>query len=444
MLTCSSLQLEDWEHCLDFSFWAVLMTCLAVKFVSDCGVSCNEAKKAGKKHDGDTMQATEQAFLDTLLREKALLQELSTNPPLTPSDQRAVTLLFYTLVRRRRELETRFWLEADSSPLKATKKFLHLVRRQPVKRKRVHARRAVQLERAGPLLSREFDLYKQTGLFMKEFYKIVECVKEDITRPRAGSKSLQVRSNSLAIEPRVAVVLSVLRRGMDSKDAICKDYGVSGSYLSREFKHGVPILASNCTFISPTIEWPKEHQFERVVGAIDCTSHYRVRVHPHQIDFYRGDKKGFFLSAQVVADLSGKILDASIFPGRVVDQVAFKNTLQEQLSKDKKFLLADSGYHDIQLVTPLNDAPHEWNNVQKALRSVIEHLNSCVHCFRYASQRIRGHSPELQAFALLVIYNIVSIMQRRLRSEGFLGQFPASNCWCADFATLSSLNSDTI
>lgn len=34
-------------------------------------------------------------------------------------------------------------------------------------------------------------------------------------------------------------------------------------------------------------------------GAIDCTSHYRQRVHPGQSFFYRGDKRAHFITAQV-------------------------------------------------------------------------------------------------------------------------------------------------
>lgn len=376
--------------------------------------------------------------------EKELLNKLSTTGvPTDPQEKQKIGLLFLMLVRRRRALCTRLWEELDSSPLKATKKFMHLCRRRPKWNKKVKQRRSVIKERAGPLLDKDFDMYKQTGLLSKEFLRIVDRVKDDVSKPREGAKTSQEHPNSLVVESRVALVISLLRRGQDSSDSICKEYGVSPAYLTREFRHSIPILASRCTFIPPTIDWPKEHPFERVVGAVDCTSHYRVRVHPHQIDYYRGDKKGFFLSAQVVTDLKGQILDVTIFPGRVVDQTAFRNSsIHDQLIKEDKFLLADAGYHYRHLVTPLADAGQEWNNVQKALRSVIEHLNSCTHCFRYASQRIRGHSPELQAFALLVIYQLVACMQRKLRSDAFLNQFPASNCWCAGFATLASLFGD--
>jgi hypothetical protein len=36
-----------------------------------------------------------------------------------------------------------------------------------------------------------------------------------------------------------------------------------------------------------------------VSGAIDCTSHFRNRVHPRQGDYYCGDKRGHFISDQV-------------------------------------------------------------------------------------------------------------------------------------------------
>ena len=50
--------------------------------------------------------------------------------------------------------------------------------------------------------------------------------------------------------------------------------------------------------ISTPQEWTP-HTFESVVGAVDCTSHYRCRVHPGQAAYYRGDKHGHFLTAQV-------------------------------------------------------------------------------------------------------------------------------------------------
>ena len=51
-----------------------------------------------------------------------------------------------------------------------------------------------------------------------------------------------------------------------------------------------PILLPEC--------WTR-HKFEGVVGAVDCTSHYRCRVHPGQALYYCGDKRGHFLMAQV-------------------------------------------------------------------------------------------------------------------------------------------------
>jgi len=62
------------------------------------------------------------------------------------------------------------------------------------------------------------------------------------------------------------------------------------------------ILGKHFNEINEPDQWPLATQpgFEGVVGAIDCTSHFRCRVHPRQGDYYRGDKGGHFLTAQVM------------------------------------------------------------------------------------------------------------------------------------------------
>src|SRR5690606_15383357 len=142
-------------------------------------------------------------------------------------------------------------------------------------------------------------IYIIEGLFGKEFYRVFDAVSEDLEKPRSGSLTNKLGHNSLITESRLCLVLSYLRRGQQV-DALCTEYVVSPSYVTREFSHAIPILAAKCMFIKPKVEWPKRCAFENVCGAIDCTSHYRTRVHPHQIDYYRGDKKGFFLSAQLL------------------------------------------------------------------------------------------------------------------------------------------------
>lgn len=52
-----------------------------------------------------------------------------------------------------------------------------------------------------------------------------------------------------------------------------------------------------------------------VLGAIDCTSFYKERIHPSSGSFYRCDKKDFFLTVQVICDFTGNILSYSIGRG---------------------------------------------------------------------------------------------------------------------------------
>ncbi len=102
--------------------------------------------------------------------------------------------------------------------------------------------------------------------------------------------------------------------------------------MHREIRHIVPILAAHLQYI----DWPPApptSSFEGmfivdqviflagnssrgsgVVGAIDCTSHFRVRS-LNAATYYRGDKAGYFLSAQIVCALDGVIYDVSILKG---------------------------------------------------------------------------------------------------------------------------------
>jgi hypothetical protein len=148
---------------------------------------------------------------------------------------------------------------------------------------------------------------------------------EDLRRPRTG-KTARPCANQLVDKARVALVLTFFRKGQDYN--IVGEWGISQSYLSREVRFLAPILAYRLSFIQLPKEWPI-YTFEKVVGAIDCTPHFRNRVHPHNHDYYRGDKKGHFLSAQLVCGLEGRIYDIAIFPGRVNDQMAFSLTWQD-------------------------------------------------------------------------------------------------------------------
>jgi hypothetical protein len=302
--------------------------------------------------------------------------------------QRGV-LVLYLSVRKKRLFLQQLIDEGVDKVQKATRKWQHLVRLRPRKRKSEwKARAKVKRQRPGPMLKTSYDIYQQTGLVAEEFFKVFDLVKADLRRPRTGKKTRR-GANQLVDKARVALILTFFRKGQDYN--IAGEWGISQSYLTREVRFLVPILAYRLSFITIPKEWPI-YTFEKVIGAIDCSPHFRNRVHPHNHDYYRGDKKGHFLSAQLVCGLSGKIYDVAIFPGRVNDQMAFTLTWQDLLDREGILLLADGGYYDIHLITPTTTQDREWNNAQKSYRSVIEHVNSIVSNFRYASTRVRGHT----------------------------------------------------
>ena len=286
-------------------------------------------------------------------------------------------MICLSLVRARRKRLEQHLAETRYEAIKAFKKWKHLVNLKPIQKKSHKLRKLVKRQRVGPLLNASFDIYSFTGILVDEFLKIFKLIEKDLEGPRSGKKPLTF-SNSLVNKSRLALVLTYLRRGQDYD--FTPEWQVSRSYVTREFRFMIPILASRCSFINIPKVWER-HPFEDVVAAMDCSSHFRVRVHPHQHDYYRGDKKGFFLSAQVVCSLNGELYDVAIFPGRVNDQMAFNLTWQDILARENVKMLADGGYSDPQLLTPIRGSDQEWSNLQKSLTDLL--LNMLIVMFTF-------------------------------------------------------------
>jgi len=70
-------------------------------------------------------------------------------------------------------------------------------------------------------------------------------------------------------------------------------------------------------------------------------------------------------------------------------------------------LLADRGYSHSSLVTPDNQRSSQWNNQQKALRSVVETVIGLVRTWSVTDYTFR-QSPELQELALLICYKLLA------------------------------------
>lgn len=323
-------------------------------------------------------------------------------------DQKATALLILQRIRRRQQ-QLRALLDQERLRTeKAVRKWRHLNRVSTSLRSPNQNRPKVIRQRPGPLIQPSFDLYRYTGLLATEFFRIFREIIDDLGRCRTGSGRRSLGSNSLIDQGRLILVLSYLRRGQQRVD-LAQEWEVSTGYITREVHFLIPILAARCNFIKPPTIWAK-HPFEDVVGAIDCTAHRRCRVHPHQHDYYRGDKKCFFITAQVVCGLDGQLFHIAFFPGRVNDQAAFLQTWRERLAIADIKLLADGGYSDDHLITPQNAHGQQWNNTQKSLRSIVEHVNSVVQCFHYAAKKVRGNEPELQTYCLKVIYNLTALI----------------------------------
>ncbi len=134
--------------------------------------------------------------------------------------------------------------------------------------------------RVGPLADADFDVYEETGLFYDQYLQILQTHRDEIAAPRTVGRQNTV--GSLCGAARLFMVLNYLRDGGLFR-RVAKRYGVSKSYVSREIRHVIPILYSSLSFISWPLLWSVS-AFAEVSAAIDCTCHFRVRVHPRQAD----------------------------------------------------------------------------------------------------------------------------------------------------------------
>jgi len=151
--------------------------------------------------------------------------------------------------------------------------------------------------------------------------------------------------------------------------------------------------------------------------AIDCTSHFRRRVHPGQRLFYRGDKHAHFLTAQVTLSLTGILYDVQIALGHNNDKGLFNLSIREYVESMNITGLSDRGYSHSQLIRPDNREIAEilryptveaFGSSHAAARSPAEIVNSVTKNWEFAS-KVCSQSPEFQAFGLMTIYYLVAM-----------------------------------
>lgn len=145
----------------------------------------------------------------------------------------------------------------------------------------------------------QVDIYARTGIFEDVFEWIYQKTKALIQQPRYTALYKGIRPITTALSPhaRLLLILHWLRHY--PRLTLLRDvYHVSTTYISREIKHILPILYTTVQ----SIQWPKKWVATGAFGAhgsVDCTAHYRWRVHPRQAEYYRGDKHAHFIAAQV-------------------------------------------------------------------------------------------------------------------------------------------------
>jgi hypothetical protein len=153
---------------------------------------------------------------------------------------------------------------------------------------------------------------------------------------------------------------------------------------------------------------------------MDCTSHFRNRVHPGQHLYYRGDKHAHFLTAQVTVSLSGTLYDVRIALGHNNDKGVFNLTTRDYVEEMNLTGLTDRGYSHPQLIRPDNKgiAQHlgyptveAFGSDHAAARSPAEIINSYTKNWEFASSKC-SQSPEFQAFGLMTVYYLVAMKQR--------------------------------
>lgn len=134
---------------------------------------------------------------------------------------------------------------------------------------------------------RSVNVFQTTGLFEDQFEEIFRQVQHLIMQPRVGTHSTRVTKTSLSPRFRLLLVLEFLRH-YPRYFVLAKLYNISVSQVGREIYHIIPKLCANIHYISWPLVWRPHTCLGdwRISAAIDCTSHFRNRVHPRQADWY--------------------------------------------------------------------------------------------------------------------------------------------------------------
>lgn len=142
------------------------------------------------------------------------------------------------------------------------------------------------------------EIFDRTGVFEDAFLEYYERLLPLISQPRHRPEIARHSTTSLDAMTRLQLVLEYIRHNSTYK-SLARQYSISVSQVSREVRFLLPTILASLDELPQTVpDNLVPHEFEGVVGAIDCTCHYRWRVHPCQGNWYRGDKHAFFISGK--------------------------------------------------------------------------------------------------------------------------------------------------
>lgn len=281
--------------------------------------------------------------------------------------------------------------------------------------------------RGGPI-----DYFLLTGLHQDQFEWLYRLMEQRLLDPREGANGAKKRYIMRSWNPRTRLLLLLhWLKDYPSYRKLANDFGASASTVHHEIRDLLPKL---CEALQGIIAWPQappDAVFLNASGAIDCSSHYRNRVHPFECEYYRGDVHAHFLTAQLVCSLRGQLWDLQLGQGTVSFFFFFfpllslfsslivlghnndrgmvtLTDLENHLQQIGVVLLADSGYTGSDNICVINEMPDVFRAQHAAYRSVVEQCFARVRLWRAADATF-VQSPEMQELVLLVVYALVQL-----------------------------------
>mmetsp|Transcript_1672 Transcript_1672/g.2186 ORF Transcript_1672/g.2186 Transcript_1672/m.2186 type:complete len:296 (+) Transcript_1672:319-1206(+) len=284
----------------------------------------------------------------------------------------------------------------------------------PVRKKHFKPRRRRKTE---PINLLSIDIFDRTGLFEDDFENLYQRTTVQLSSCRTGAL---VKRRILAPRSLLLFGLHFLRENLKMK-VLGEIYGISSSTAKRELHFILPILYCR---IPRSICWPQpngfvENELHNIAGAVDATPHFRNRVHPGSLEYYRGDLKDYFISAQLVVSLTGQIWSVIFRTGHHNDQSLFNDSgIYSKLGELDMYLAGDKGYWSGRIYSPRDMEDDATNLRHRQLRAIVERVFGYVKCWAFAGGRCRL-SPEMQLLGLMIIYQLVAqlVMQFPLIQE---------------------------